>query len=557
MTFRTAATTAALAVVLAVVGAVTGPQWDPQPVAEHLEPATSDTTIGGQPSGGVDGIGTYDVRETPVTVRLDGTSVGGILREPVGADGDRPGMVFVHGAGTGKATEAFVEVATELASAGVVTLVPDKRLDTYTTRHRDYAEMAQDYARSVELLRERPGVDPDAVGVYGESEGTWIVPVMAAQDPRIAFSVLVSAPVVPPREQAAFAVDSYLRNTDVPHGVFRAIPRAVGMAIPGGGFEYADFDVEPYLEELSQPVLVVYGTADPSMPVEQGARQVLDATADQPGAGTTVRYYDGANHGIKVGEELVPQFPRDVAAWVQSLPASADAPPQVAGAQPNQQYLAGPVPTPRWLGNGDLFVALVVAAVGVLVLGPLVRSAAVLVGRLRRVVGRTVRPTGLAPGVRWPLLALGVGAIATTVGLVVYLLAVARLALDYEKDAWVVQGGWVAVRLAGLATLVAAAQLLNRWLELRAGRRTVRLDHRPGHGTVDRPEDPARDGPEDPTGDRPEDRTDDRRGAAAHGPVAVSLAQGVSARVMLGCVLVGTTVLLVVLAYWGVYQLGI
>lgn len=527
MIFRTAATTAALAVVLAILGAVTGPQWDPVPVDAHLEPATSDTTIGGQPAGGVDGVGTYDVRETDVTVRLDGTSVGGVLREPVGAEGDRPGMVFVHGAGTGKATEAFVDVATDLASAGVVTLVPDKRLDTYTTRHRDYAAMARDYLRSVDLLRDRPGVDPDAVGAYGESEGTWIVPIMAVDDPGVAFSVLVSAPVVPPRQQAAFAVDSYLRNTDVPHGVFRAIPRAVGMAIPGGGFEYADFDVEPYLQRLSQPVLVVYGTDDPSMPVEQGAREVMDAVADQPGAGATVRYYEGANHGIKIDGELVPDFPRDVAAWVISLPDSADAPPQVAGAQPNQQNLAGPVPSPRWLGNGDLFVGLVVAAVGLLVVGPVARLAVVLVTRLRRVVGRTARPAGLAPGVRGPLLALGAGALATTVALVVYLLAVARLALDYEKDAWVVQGGWVVVRLVGLATLVAAALLLNRWAELRAGRRA--------RAVLD----------------------DDDHVAVAEGHVAVHLAQGVSARVMLWCVLTGTTVLLVILAYWGVYQLGI
>ena len=55
---------------------------------------------------------------------------------------------------------------------------------------------------------------------------------MTAEDPGLAFSVLVSAPVVPPRQQAAFAVDSYLRNTDVPQAVFRAIPRAVGLRVP-------------------------------------------------------------------------------------------------------------------------------------------------------------------------------------------------------------------------------------------------------------------------------------------------------------------------------------
>ncbi len=529
MIFRTAATTAALAIVLAVVGAVTGPQWDPVPVTEHVEPATPDTTIGGQPPGGADPVGTFDVRETRVTVRLDGATVGGILREPVGAGDDLPGVVFVHGAGTGLATEAFVDVATDLASAGVVTLVPDKRLDTYTTRHRDYEAMARDYAHSVELLRARPGVDPERVGLYGESEGTWIVPVMAVDDPTIAFSVLVSAPVVPPREQAAFAVDSYLRNTDVPHGVFRAIPRAVGMAIPGGGFEYADFVVDPFLEQLSQPVLVVYGTADPSMPVEQGALQILDATASQPGADVTVRYYEDANHGIKIDDVLVADFARDVAAWITSLPASATATPQVAGAEPDQRYLAGPVPTPRWLGNGDLLVALVVAAAALLVLGPLVRSVAVVVHRVRRPAGRPAAPTGLAPGFRGPLAGLAAGAVATTVGLVVYLAAVARLALDYEKDAWVVQGGWLALRLVGLATLVAAALLVNRSADVRSARRARRAE-----ASV--------------------------AGVSAVGEgdaVAVRVAHGVTARVMLWCVLVGSGLLLVILAYWGVYQLGI
>ena len=76
-------------------------------------------------------------------------------------------------------------------------------------------------------------------------------------------------------QQAAFAVDQYLRNTGVPDQVFRAIPRAVGMQLPGGGFEYVDFDVAPYQRQMTQPVLAVYGTADQSMPIIQGAEQLI------------------------------------------------------------------------------------------------------------------------------------------------------------------------------------------------------------------------------------------------------------------------------------------
>ena len=208
-----------------------GPQWDPVPLADPLVVETSSTAIGVAP------------RRCPSTtcarpsssVQLDGATVEAQISEPVGLDGPKPGVVFVHGAGTGRYDTAFLEQAHALAASGIVAMVPNKRLDTYTTRHRDYVAMAADYEASVEVLQSYPGVDPDGVGIYAESEGGWIAPVMAAQDPSIAFVVLVSSPVVPPREQAAFAVDSYLRNTGVPHGVFRAIPRAVGMSLPGGG----------------------------------------------------------------------------------------------------------------------------------------------------------------------------------------------------------------------------------------------------------------------------------------------------------------------------------
>ena len=36
------------------------------------------------------------------------------------------------------------------------------------------------------------------------------------------------------------------------------------------------------------------------------------------------------------------------------------------------------------------------------------------------------------------------------VALVAYLQAVARLALDYERNTWVVQGGWLGVRVLGI-----------------------------------------------------------------------------------------------------------
>jgi len=518
---RTVGTTAALFVGLAILGALAGPDWTPVPVRDQIEPASSYTLIGGTEAGRADGRihppGTFDFTTTEVEIQLDGYEVAGLLREPVGAGDGLAGMVFVHGAGTGKAYEAFVAQAEQLASAGVVTLVPDKRLDTHTLWHRDYEMMALDYLHSVDFLRQVPSVDPARVGVYGESEGTWIVPIMQVEDPDIAFTVLASAPVVEPRLLAAFAVDNFLRNTNVPAQVFRAIPRAVGMQFPQGILTYADFDVSPWLQRQTAPVLVVYGAADPSQPMVQATRQIIADTAlGSRDAPVTVRFYEGADHGLRVGGRVVPELSRDIAAWVQGLPETADADPRIAGAQPEQLFLASPMPQPRWWGSGEIVIGTVIAGVVLLLLGPVVWLATALLRRLAA-VGRgslgTVPSAALARGLPADLLGLGAGSVMTLVALVWYLIGIANLAVNYQRADLIVQGGWLAVRLLGVGTVVFAALLINL----------------------------ARDGWR----------------ARRAGEPRVALVTGWPAHVTVWTSVAGSALLLVWLTYWGVFQLGI
>lgn len=483
---------------LAILGAAMGPQWDPVPVSDPLTPETSVTAVGGRVPRS-----SYPVRTSTVDVQLDGTTVQAQLSEPIGAPEPRPGVVFVHGAGTGTFETAFVAQARALAGSGVVTLVPDKRLDTYSLRHRNYVTMADDYAASVALLRARDGVDPDRVGVYAESEGAWIAPVMAARDPGIAFVVLVSAPVVPPRQQAAFATDSYLRHTGVPAQVFRAIPRAVGMQVPGGGFEYVDFDVASYQRQMSQPVFVAYGTADASIPMVQGTEQIIRDLALAGNDRYTVRFYPGADHGLRVDKVVSQRFLDDLADWVVGLPATAGAPPRIAGAQPVQEYWVLPVRTPGWLGDGDVLLALVGGMVGLILVGPLAWG---VVAVVRRVAG--MEPTSSLPtGAPRRLALLGASAIATEMALVVYLVLVARLAIGYQHNAVIVQGGWLGVRLLGAATVLALVVVVDHL-------RARRLRRQP-------------------------------------------TARDLLGRVILWGCLIGSTGQLVLLAYWGVFQLGI
>ena len=88
----------------------------------------------------------------------------------------------------------------------------------------------------------------------------------------------------------------------------------------------------------------------------------------------------------------------------------------------------------------------------------------------RRVRGR--RGAVLADGVRWPLAAMTVSAVAGFVLLVVYLLAVANLAQNYRTNAFVVQGGWLAVRMLAVVSVVAGVVLVFRVLDGRRAGRT-------------------------------------------------------------------------------------
>ena len=85
--------------------------------------------------------------------------------------------------------------------------------------------------------------------------------------------------------------------------------------------------------------------------------------------------------------------------------------------------------------------------------------------------------------------------------------AIARIAMDYQHNALVVQGGWLLVRALGTWVIVAIVLLARRMVDVRA-----------------------------------------KGGRFAPGIVRLAATW---------CVGVGTAALLVILAYWGVYQLGI
>ena len=493
---------------LSLIGTLAGPRWTPEPVAAPLVPATADTTIGGDaPTAAV---GTYRVEAATVSItQADGEQVPALLRRPVGADGPAPGVVFLHGAGT-HGVDGFSDQAEALSSAGAATLVPAKPMEDYSLTSRDYRAMAADYRCSVDYLITLDGVDPERVGLYAESEGAIPGAVLTADDERVAFLIMASAPVVRLREQMALAMDSYMRNVGVPEPMLTLIPRVLGSAeIPGGGFQYADFDSAPYLRRITVPVLMLYGTADASMPLVQGPMTVREAVRQSGDDALTVRYYEGANHGLRLGAstdgDLAPGVARDLARWVVGLPGTADAAPHGAGATPTQAYWARTPDPTRWYASGDLMLAAFILGFGLLALGGVVWG----VGQAPRLRGR--RGIHLPDPIgRWTA-SLVLSIVAAWVLYLAYILGVISLATSYRTNHLFSYGGWVLVQVVALSTVVLGVKLTQRAWLMR------------GH---------VRHGREE-------------GGRWLTGPAAC----------VLGSALSGTAVLLAALAYWGLFPI--
>ena len=493
---------------LSLIGTLAGPRWTPEPVAAPLVPATADTTIGGDaPTAAV---GTYRVEAATVSItQADGEQVPALLRRPVGADGPTPGVVFLHGAGT-HGVDGLSDQAEALSSAGAATLVPAKPMEDYSLTSRDYRAMAADYRCSVDYLITLDGVDPERVGLYAESEGAIPGAVLTADDERVAFLIMASAPVVRLREQMALAMDSYMRNVGVPEPMLTLIPRVLGSAeIPGGGFQYADFDSAPYLRRITVPVLMLYGTADASMPLVQGPMTVREAVRQSGDDALTVRYYEGANHGLRLGAstdgDLAPGVARDLARWVVGLPDTADAAPHVAGATPTQAYWARTPDPTRWYASGDLMLAAFILGFGLLALGGVVWG----VGQAPRLRGR--RGIHLPDPIgRWTA-SLVLSIVAAWALYLAYILGVISLATSYRTNHLFSYGGWVLVQMVALSTVVLGVKLTQRAWLMR------------GH---------VRHGREE-------------GGRWLTGPAAC----------VLGSALSGTAVLLAALAYWGLFPI--
>lgn len=427
---------------LAMVGYTLPPPFDPPPLT--TDPVFQ--TLPAQPPA--------EVKRPPpaaqittqdITVDVGDITLEATVRAPL-TPGRHPALVFVQGAGPGARGE-FTTQAEALARTGIVTLTYDKRTVRYDFRNRDFDLLADDALRVLERLRLRADVDPARTGLWGVSEGSWVVPIAAAKSADVGFTVLVSAPNVSPMRQVTWAMGEQLDRLHAPTGVRDLIIRAMSAV----HMNFLRYDGLPALRGIHQPVLALYGTRDPSIPFVESSQALTTALAESGNSDYTIRYLADADHGMRIhGGPFAPGYLETLSNWVRGLPGTARPAVHIAGATPVQRYEASEVPNAPWYAGGTVLgLALCLAAVGYVV-GPVTE----MVLRLR---GRQL-PADVNVLI-WPPIRRRLRRMAWTgLGLLVSVLAFITVLVLFsvnQAGAWpAVLGGWLVIRILAALMLL-------------------------------------------------------------------------------------------------------
>jgi uncharacterized protein len=250
-----------------------------------------------------------------------------VLMHPGSGGSDRDNDIF------------FPPIREHLLDSGVTVASFDKRgVGGSSGNWQDAIEdQASDAVACLEALRAESSLG-DPVGLYGHSQGGWVVIEAAARCPYAAFVVTSSGPAVTPAEQERWATRRYMVEAGITESeideVGRYFDRVLSLMRAGsdlrsarekladGGFPRAfeslslpvlpddeaewrllaaliDYDPRRALERLQVPTLVIFGSEDPIVPVGESVAIFRKAVRSEL---LQVEIFEGAGHRLEVGD---------------------------------------------------------------------------------------------------------------------------------------------------------------------------------------------------------------------------------------------------------------
>ena len=144
-----------------------------------------------------------------ITFQSGEFSLVGELRTPAGS-GPFPVVLFVHGSGYADRTMfgMYLPVMERMLRAGYAVFSWDNPGAGESTGRIDetrvYRQRAQIVLDAIDAMKARPDIDPQRIGLWGISQGGYVMPLALSQTKDIAFMICVSCAGVSGDDQLAF-----------------------------------------------------------------------------------------------------------------------------------------------------------------------------------------------------------------------------------------------------------------------------------------------------------------------------------------------------------------
>ena len=211
-----------------------------------------------------------------------------------------PAVVCVHGSGKIDRNDSYIkEFAEHFSKKGIAVLTYDKR--GVGESGGDYeggfggsmVAYAADAISAINNLKKRDDIDSKKIGLFGVSQGGYIIPLAAAMDKRnVAFTIIVSGPVISIAEESFYSNltgDSNGKPTGKSKEQIKKELKAYGSK---------GYNPYPFVEEMIKPGLWLYGGLDKSVPVEESLAN-LKEIKNRWKRKFTIKVFPNANHGMK------------------------------------------------------------------------------------------------------------------------------------------------------------------------------------------------------------------------------------------------------------------
>ncbi|HEY2083778.1 MAG TPA: alpha/beta hydrolase, partial [Verrucomicrobiae bacterium] len=193
-----------------------------------------------------------------------------------------------------------------------------------------------DMLAGLERLKNLRDINSHQIGLWGSSQGGWIVGLAASRSKDVTFIISVSGPGITPEEQGAYCVQQWMkaagyakadvnearslyllnsryqrsgRNTNEVEAAHKADRnKSWYNACPYLGNDFSgvskqwqliwNYDPIPALRTVHCPVLAIFGGSDPFVPAQKSADIWKTALAEAGNHDATIEIFPHANHGI-------------------------------------------------------------------------------------------------------------------------------------------------------------------------------------------------------------------------------------------------------------------